>query len=178
MVELGQILRRVGVTAVYVTHDQTEAYALADQIVVMNQGQIEQVASSEQLYARPATPFVARFLGFGNVVAGLVVVDGVVETEFGRFWMEEARKGVVSLLLKPTAFAVMGVAESAEVNRVEGMVTAVSFRGRYFQVTILHQSSQQSLPVELPHRVQVGDVLNLHVRSSGTILLESPNRLL
>lgn len=66
--EVKRIQRDLGVTTVFVTHDQREAMALADRIVVMNGGMIEQAASPEELYARPATRFVAEFIGTNNIV--------------------------------------------------------------------------------------------------------------
>lgn len=67
--EVKRIQRDLGVTTVFVTHDQREAMALADRIVVMNDGMIEQAASPEELYARPATRFVAEFIGTNNIIA-------------------------------------------------------------------------------------------------------------
>ncbi len=67
--EVKRIQRDLGITTVFVTHDQREAMALADRIVVMNGGKIEQAASPEELYARPATRFVAEFIGINNIIA-------------------------------------------------------------------------------------------------------------
>lgn len=61
--ELRELQQRLGLTVVYVTHDQVEAMSMADQVVLLNQGRIEQAAPARQLYAKPATPFVARFIG-------------------------------------------------------------------------------------------------------------------
>ncbi len=72
-IELRRIQREVGITAVYVTHDQVEAMTLADRIVVLDRGRIRQVAPPAELYARPATPFVAGFVGRVNLLEGLVV---------------------------------------------------------------------------------------------------------
>lgn len=66
--EIKRIQRELGVTTVFVTHDQREAMALADRIVVMNGGRIEQAASPEELYSRPATRFVAEFIGINNII--------------------------------------------------------------------------------------------------------------
>lgn len=71
--ELREIIKRVGLTAIYVTHDQQEAFAIADRVVVMNQGYIEQVAPPEQIYRKPETVFTAQFLGLDNIVSGKVV---------------------------------------------------------------------------------------------------------
>src|SRR5262249_30244114 len=73
---LRQILRSLGATTILVTHDQAEAMALSDRIAVMNAGRIEQVGTPTQVYERPATPFVAGFLGKTNVVAVDVRADG------------------------------------------------------------------------------------------------------
>src|SRR5213075_581122 len=72
-VELGQIQRSVGTTTILVTHDQGEAMALSDRIVVMNHGRAEQVGPPHEAYERPATPFVAGFLGKTNLVNGATV---------------------------------------------------------------------------------------------------------
>ena len=81
MLDLRQILkdagnvlgRPEGMTAVYVTHDQAEAFAIADQIAVMNNGRIEQIGPPQTVYRRPATPFVARFLGMENIFEAKLV---------------------------------------------------------------------------------------------------------
>ena len=66
MIELREIIKSVGLTTVYVTHDQQEAYAVADKVAVMNAGRIEQIDTPEALYRQPETVFVARFLGLSN----------------------------------------------------------------------------------------------------------------
>ena len=71
-VELKEIQRDVGITFVYVTHDQEEALTLSDRIAVMNEGVVEQVAGPEDVYERPATPFVAGFIGVSNLMPGRV----------------------------------------------------------------------------------------------------------
>ena len=68
VLELSQVLDRLGITALYVTHDQEEAFALADQVVLMNLGKVSQVGSPHDLWAAPRTEFAARFLGFNNIV--------------------------------------------------------------------------------------------------------------
>jgi spermidine/putrescine transport system ATP-binding protein len=71
-VQLKQIQREVGITFVYVTHDQEEALTMSDRIAVMNQGRIEQVADPEEVYDKPATSFVAGFIGVSNLMPGVV----------------------------------------------------------------------------------------------------------
>jgi putative spermidine/putrescine transport system ATP-binding protein len=82
-IEIRRIHRKLGVTTVYVTHDQTEAMTMSDRIAVFNGGRIEQVAAPLEIYRRPASRFVAGFVGDNNVLAGRVVdgTKGVVEIE-------------------------------------------------------------------------------------------------
>ena len=82
-VEVRQILREARQSAVFVTHDQGEALTVADTVAVMTRGRVLQVAPPELIYAEPATPYVATFVGVANLVPAHVV-DGVAETRFGR----------------------------------------------------------------------------------------------
>jgi len=81
--ELRTLVKRSGMTAVYVTHDQKEALSMADRIAVMNAGHIVQVGSPEELYNRPATRFVADFLGEANFLDGELSAGGLVKTAVG-----------------------------------------------------------------------------------------------
>lgn len=88
MNELRAILRRVGVTAIYVTHDQQEAFAVADRILIMHRGHVVQQGTPQDVYRSPASPWVARFLGLTNLVPGRVVAEDPlqVDTALGRLW--------------------------------------------------------------------------------------------
>jgi ABC-type Fe3+/spermidine/putrescine transport system ATPase subunit len=158
MLELRQILQAVAVTAVYVTHDQTEAFAIADQVAVMRAGRLEQVAAPEQVYAEPATPFVAQFVGFENLIPGRQseTADSI-QTPLGPMRLAAASDSPPStsgqLLLKPDGASL--VAEPPAENGVSGEVTAVSFRGRYYQLWLKTADHPQPLMFEfnqpLPH---------------------------
>jgi putative spermidine/putrescine transport system ATP-binding protein len=76
--EIRQVQQRLGITALFVTHDQSEALSLADRVGVMNSGQLEQIDTPEDVYRHPATPFVAEFVGAMNRVAGRIADDGQV----------------------------------------------------------------------------------------------------
>ena len=84
--ELKDIHRRLGLTFLYVTHDQDEALSMSDRVVVMRDGKIQQVGTPVEIYRNPCSPFVARFLGLSNVVAGVVSdvsADGIVLEDAG-----------------------------------------------------------------------------------------------
>ena len=152
MDELPTILRRAGVTAIYVTHDQEEAFAIAGRVVLMHAGRVVQVGTPEEVYRRPASAWAARFLGLTNLVSARVVERGLVETEIGDWrlgigdWGSEIGDFVVSaqsndwregqLLIRPEA------AQLGEVgpNVLRGVVTERSFRGEYYRLGLRHAS--------------------------------------
>lgn len=82
--EVKEILRRTGSTAIFVTHDQEEAFEIADRVGVLNQGRLEQLDTPEEVYHRPLTRFVAGFVGSADFLPGLVTAEGVT-TELGTF---------------------------------------------------------------------------------------------
>ena len=136
MLEIRQILKRINLTAIYVTHDQSEAFAVADRIVVMNNGQIEQDDTPEQLYQRPATPFAAQFLGFTNLLEATCLENGQLDTGFG-VW-PVAGQGChpnqkVVLLIRPEAAHLQPIEGGIA---LEGEIVSTLFRGRFYQITV------------------------------------------
>jgi ABC-type Fe3+/spermidine/putrescine transport system ATPase subunit len=131
MLDVRAILKRVGMTALYVTHDQTEAFAVGDRVAVMNAGLIEQIGSPIEVHEHPATPFVAQFLGFRNLVPGLVAAEGDVETAIGRFRPAGTLPpagAAVTLLIKPVIEAIDPRPDGpVGVNQVDGAVDGLTF---------------------------------------------------
>ena len=99
-IEIDGLLRRLGMTAVYVTHDQAEAMALGDRIVVMSHGAVEQVGRPREIYFTPANRFVAEFVGTMNRLHG-VARDGHLELAGGRIPWHSASPGDVEVLFRP-----------------------------------------------------------------------------
>jgi iron(III) transport system ATP-binding protein len=98
--EVHQLLAELEVTTVFVTHDQEEAFVLGDEVAVMHGGQIVQQAAPSELYARPATPWVATFVGDANLVTG-VASGGEAETVVGAVALDVALDGPVQVVLRP-----------------------------------------------------------------------------
>ncbi len=183
MLDLRFILKQAGeqdgTTAVYVTHDQTEAFAIADRVVVMNNGRIEQQDTPHQLYQHPATPFVARFLGMENLLTGqLVTVDPPqAETVIGRLHIAPLPHPVtlphtLCLLIRPEA-ARLG---HTGPNLVTLTLETSSFRGRYQLVTFVHPASQTTLKLELDSAVSLpppGTPLTLSLATNTILPLEA-----
>ncbi|RIH85814.1 ABC transporter ATP-binding protein [Calidithermus roseus] len=88
-VELMNLQERLGITFIFVTHDQEEALVMSDRIAVMNRGQVEQVGAAEDVYELPRTPFVARFLGDSNLIPATALEPRRVRTPLGEFVLDE-----------------------------------------------------------------------------------------
>ncbi len=143
--EAGDVLgEEGGITAVYVTHDQAEAFAIADRVIVMNQGEIEQQGTPATLYKYPQTPFVARFLGMENLLAGKILSTDplIVTTKLGNLHLPNAQnialqtQKEVTILLRPEAGQIVAEGMDGE-NVLNGRMQAISFRGRYQIATIV-----------------------------------------
>jgi ABC-type Fe3+/spermidine/putrescine transport system ATPase subunit len=138
--ELRAIIRRVGVTTIFVTHDQAEAFALADHVVVMRAGRIEQDGTPQEVYRQPDNAFVAGFLGFHNLLAGTITEDGLaVDTVLGRLPL--AAKPAPDLVskpyrvrIRPDAGRIDGSADGDVACYLDGTVVAGSFRGGIYRV--------------------------------------------
>lgn len=128
MFELRHILKRMQQTAMYVTHDQEEAFAIADRVVVLRAGQVAQIGAPQEIYLKPASLFVARFLGLTNLLQGEVRSrDGrsVVETDIGNIPVPGYAEGKVTILLRPDVVSL----DSREGYQLKGEVVETSFRG-------------------------------------------------
>ena len=128
VLDLGEILRQMNQTAIYVTHDQEEAFALADRVVVLNHGSVEQIGAPQEIYNQPASKFVAKFLGLSNLVdAEAYTLDGqtYVKTPLGQFPVQEEVFGQVTLLLRPDGMRVSDLGDYV----LKGRIIKRTFRG-------------------------------------------------
>ena len=142
--ELSRIQREVGITFIYVTHDQEEAMTMSDRIAVMDRGSVVQVGTAREIYEQPANLFVANFIGSSNVLPGEVageneghMVVRVGAANFVRVPATVIRRGRVSVVVRPdhmhlAAGAALGPLE----NSLPGTVTKVSFLGTHLQVAL------------------------------------------
>jgi ABC-type Fe3+/spermidine/putrescine transport system ATPase subunit len=163
--EIRQLQKSLGITALYVTHDQEEALAISDRIAVMRGGRIEQVGPPDEIYRRPATPFVAEFVGTTNLLCGPVTCrDGrFVEVAIAdqTFRLEGAVGGEqVSFSLRPESIRLLTPNASAPEGwpRLEGRLARVEFLGAMSRAEIsfadgalLHLAA-----IELPRGVAAG----------------------
>ncbi|HEV2820963.1 MAG TPA: ABC transporter ATP-binding protein [Solirubrobacteraceae bacterium] len=124
--EVAQILRAAGASALLVTHDQEEALSLADAVSVMRDGAVAQAGTPEEVYGRPASRWVAEFLGDADVLPG-VADAGVVDCELGRFPAERGLGGAVEVILRPESLAIG--ASAGRGDAIEALVVSRSFYG-------------------------------------------------
>jgi putative spermidine/putrescine transport system ATP-binding protein len=133
--EIRRVQLEVGITTLFVTHDQEEALAIADRVGVMNSGRIEQLGPPTTIYSRPATPFVAEFVGLTNRLPG-VVRGGEVEVRGARLPLvqPDAADGPAVALVRPEAVTVASSGEAP--GPLVGTVIATAFLGATSRVTV------------------------------------------
>jgi putative spermidine/putrescine transport system ATP-binding protein len=134
--EIRRVQLEVGITTLFVTHDQEEALAIADRVGVMHSGRIEQLGPPMAIYSRPATPFVAEFVGLTNRLPG-VVRGGSVEVRGARLPLvqPDAADGPAVALVRPEAVSIASEGEAAAAPLV-GTVIATAFLGATSRVTV------------------------------------------
>ena len=138
-VELKQIQREVGITFVYVTHDQEEALSMSDRVAVMDAGEVVQCGPPEEVYEHPTESFVADFIGISNLLDGVVGADGIVELASGDRTPAplEARHKVgdrVKIAIRPEKIAIEEIEEG--MCRIEGTVEQRVYLGMTTQITV------------------------------------------
>ncbi|MCX2967536.1 ABC transporter ATP-binding protein [Streptomyces sp. TRM70308] len=135
VVELRQLFDRLGTTVLAVTHDHSEAFALADRVVIMAEGRIAQSGTPVQVWERPASPFVARFLGFDNVVPG-TARGAAADTPWGPVPLPPGTPpGPCSVLVRPAGVR-LGEPRDADGGGLTGTVAARTFRGDHVVVLL------------------------------------------
>jgi len=164
-IEIDALLRRLGMTAVYVTHDQAEAMALGDRIVVMSHGAVEQVGRPREIYFSPANRFVAEFVGTMNRLRG-VARDGHLEVAGGRIPWRNGTAGEVEVLFRPERASV--VAPGA--GGLKGRLLTAFFLGDRTRL-VVEGVSDAPLIVEASAREQFEPGQEVHVAIDPDALL-------
>ncbi|SEM14789.1 ABC transporter ATP-binding protein [Nonomuraea pusilla] len=128
-IELKRIQREVGITFVYVTHDQSEALTMSDRIAVMNDGLVEQLAAPREIYERPATAFVAGFIGTSNLLKG-TANGGTLKIGGGRV-LVPGHEGDVTVTVRPEKITIGTGEPEPGVSSVRGTVSEMVYLGTY-----------------------------------------------
>jgi putative spermidine/putrescine transport system ATP-binding protein len=156
--ELDRLLRALGMTTIYVTHDQAEAMALADRVVVMRKGAIAQIGTPRDIYFTPTSRFVAEFVGAANIVEASAA-NGILTLPGGHLGMSDvAAAGPVIAMIRPESIAVV----AAEGASLSGRIDGVSFIGDRQRLTVsgvtarpLMIDAPNSLAVKIDERIGI-----------------------
>jgi len=169
--EVKDLQRRLGITTVMVTHDQEEGLTMADRIVVMDHGRIEQIGTPLEIYREPRTSFVADFIGTMNFVAGTIC--GPASVRFGRQELDCETDGLavgtsVTMAVRPEDIVVQGVTAGDE-NAYEARVQGLEFLGSFVRAELAAESTGEErlradLSINLIRRQEIADGDALLVR--------------
>jgi spermidine/putrescine transport system ATP-binding protein len=164
--ELRAVQREVGITFVYVTHDQEEALTMSDQIAVLAEGRVEQVGPPQEIYSAPATTFVASFLGAANIfdadvleLSGSSAVCSAMDTRLGAVVDGSTRTGPAAIVIRPERIALQDADTpvSNGHNSISGRVLEVVYLGSSTQVHV-DVGAPSALIVEVPNASGPGSV--------------------
>jgi len=180
--ELRALQQRLGITFIYVTHDQEEALLLSDRVAVMNTGRIEQIGSPREIYERPQTEFVARFMGSCNILRGRVFrADGKCFFEFGAGRLEVGAGHSAGLLdqqevlIAIRAEQILLTSETALPNSFSGRVVRIDYQGA--NTHILVKIGSESILVALKGgedaKLESGSDIQVHFPASALRILTS-----
>ena len=147
------MISRIGITSIFVTHDQDEAIEVADEIIVTNRGRVEQAGTPTELYARPATPFVARFIG-----------NSVPVANYGSFrYFEDAGENSIGIV-RPEFISIFKKGESVQFAKSaeEGVVEDIIFRGSSLEVRVrIHGNVLSALRSFNDPEIRIGETVDV-----------------
>ncbi len=178
--EIRTILKSLGVTAVFVTHDQAEAFSIADKIAVLHNGILQQFDTPENFYRNPANITVANFLGFRNLVQGIIDEDGSFTSPLGRLPIGETSQNALpgstaTLLIRPEGAAIdLWPTSSDESLSISGQVIDRRFQGSTYRLSL--QAANFHLTFDLPIDPlppQIGQSIRLFLNPSALVLMKS-----
>lgn len=171
-IELKRIQQAMGITFIYVTHDQEEALTMSDTIVVMNQGYIQQMGSPEQIYNEPENAFVADFIGESNIVPGLMIHDELVEIFGARFACVDKGFGnnkPVDVVIRPEDIDLL----KPEEGTLQGIVTHLIFKGVHYEMEVTTPDGFEWL-VHSTDMFPVGQQVGIHVDPFDIQIMNKP----
>ena len=170
--ELIRLKNELGITFIYVTHDQEEALTMSDTIVVMNQGYIQQMGSPEQIYNEPENAFVADFIGESNIVNGTMVRDELVEIFGAKFPCVDKGFGQnvpVDVVIRPEDIDLVKPGEGS----LDGIVTHLIFKGVHYEMEVTTPDGFEWL-VHSTDMFPVGQKVGIHVDPFDIQIMNKP----
>ena len=169
--ELIRLKNELGITFVYVTHDQEEALTMSDTIVVMNQGYIQQIGTPEMIYNEPTNAFVADFIGDSNIIDGTMIQDKVVEILGVKIPCVDEGFGnntPVDVVIRPEDIEIV----EPEKGFMEGDITSVIFKGVHYEIEIVANCFEWLVHTTLLHNV--GEHVGINVIPFNIQIMNKP----
>ncbi len=159
-IELKNIQQKLGITFIYVTHDQEEALSMSDTVVVMNEGVIQQIGTPLDIYNEPKNAFVADFIGESNILDGIMKEDFTVE--FNGIKFQCVDKGFkhnepVDVVIRPEDIDVV----APENGMLQGTVTSVTFKGVHYEIIV--DIDNFKWMIQTTEKSEVGDVIGISI---------------
>ena len=160
-VELKNIQQKLGITFIYVTHDQEEALSMSDTVVVMNNGEIQHIGTPIDVYNEPANAFVADFIGESNILDGVMREDFHVEFSGMRFQCVDKGFGKdepVDVVIRPEDIDVVPAGQ----GMLQGEVTSVTFKGVHYEIIV--DVDNFKWMIQTTQKAEVGDVIGISIK--------------
>lgn len=184
--ELIKLQREVGITSIYVTHDQAEAMVISDEIVVMNKGRIEQIVDGPTIYSRPANRFVADFIGVANIFEGTVMREpddsqiclaevsiGMKKYHFRCHAAREIRKGdMVALCIRPENIQISKEKPPTEINVLEGKVDNILNLGNIWDCRVMAWEKEIRIQLKPGQPLEIGEDVFLRINPVDCLCLK------
>ncbi len=139
-IELKEMQERLGITFIFVTHDQEEALTMSDTIVVLDKGEVQQIGTPEEVYNKPANCFVAQFIGASNIIEGKFIEDYLVEFSDTKFKCEQSGFELgerVDVVIRPEDIKIV----SPDQGMLKGTVECVTFKGVYYAIEVRQEKT-------------------------------------
>ena len=169
--ELIRLKNELGITFIYVTHDQEEALTMSDTIVVMNQGYIQQMGSPEDIYNEPQNAFVADFIGESNIIPGIMLEDKLVEILGAKFPCVDTgfgRNKPVDVVIRPEDVDLL----APEEGTIQGVVSHLIFKGVHYEMEV--QTNGFEWLVHSTDMFPVGQQVGIHVDPFDIQIMNKP----
>ena len=170
--ELKDMQRTLGITFIFVTHDQEEALTMSDTIVVMNEGRILQIGSPEMIYNEPTTRFVANFIGESMILDGIVPQDNVVKFDGASFkttYTGFSKNEEVDVVLRPEDLIVVPY----EGAKIKGVIDSKIFKGEEYEVNIISESGFE-YSIHTTKNYDLGLKVGLSIDPENITLMKKP----
>ena len=170
--ELIKIKKEVGITFVYVTHDQEEALTMSDRIIVMNKGIIQQIGTSKSIYDEPQNAFVADFIGDSNIIDGIMRRDCLVEIQGVEIPCVDVGFGkdeLVDVVIRPEDLVIV----RPEEGYLQGTVVSIIFKGAVYEIKV--QVGDYEWMIESVNPAQVGVPVGLTILPDNIQIMHKPH---